>query len=439
MSVKTSESLSSPAAQPRLHYAWVVAGTTFVVLTLSASVRGAFSLLIEPLRTEYGWSRTSIAAASTINLILFGLMGPVAAALIIRFGLRKVVMSALCTVAAGALLATQATQVWHLWLSWGMVMGIGQGCLATVLAASVSSTWFVERRAMVAGLLIAAGTAGTLLFLPLNRWLVDHYSWHQVSFTIAAAMLAALPLVFFFILNQPEDKGLRAYGAPADYATPDRPRNPIRLAWSALTLSVRSGMFWILFGSFTVCGITTSGMVQTHFVDAAKDSGIKRSTAASLIVVIGVFDLLGALGSGWLSDRYDPRKLLFGFYALRGLSLLIFQQVLSLGASNFGLLVVLALYGLDWVATVPPTVKLANDLFPGKGPLIYGWVFAGHQLGGGAAAAITAWSRDVTGSFQAAFVFGGVAALITAFACLRIGQPPISGSAALHSRIGQAA
>jgi sugar phosphate permease len=407
----------------RFHYAWTVAATTFVVLTLSASVRGVFSLLIEPLRNEFGWSRTSIAAASTINLVLFGLMGPIAAAFIVRFGLRKVVISALLAVACGALMATQATQVWHLWLSWGVVMGIGQGCLATILAASVASTWFVEKRAMVAGLLIAAGTAGTLLFLPLNRWLVDKYSWHQVSFTIAAAMVAAVPLVFLFIRNTPEDIGLRAYGAAKGYVTPQRPANPIRLAASALTTSARSGMFWILLGSFTVCGITTSGMIQTHFVDAAKDSGIKRSTAASLIVVIGVFDLLGAIGSGWLSDRYDPRKLLFFYYALRGLSLLVFQQVLSLGASNLGLLVVLALYGLDWIATVPPTVKLANDLFPGKGPLVYGWVFAGHQLGGGAAAAITAWSRDHTGSFQTAFVFGGVMALVTAFACLRIGRP----------------
>jgi MFS family permease len=417
-SSSVSRDVGSPS--PRLHYAWVVAFTTFVVLMLSASVRGAFGLLIGPLNTQFGWSRSEISTASTINLVLFGLMGPIAAAFIIRYGLRKVVISALCLIAAGAFLATQATSVWHLWVAWGVIMGIGQGCLATVLAASVASAWFVDRRSLIGGVLTAAGTAGTLVFLPLNRWLVDTYNWKQVSYTIGIATLAGIPLVLLFIRNTPEDKGLRAYGAPANWVTPARPSNPIRLAWTGLTSSVNSGIFWLLFGSFTVCGITTSGMIQVHFVDAAGDNGIGRKAAGWLIVVIGVFDLLGAIGSGWLTDRYDPRKLLFIYYALRGLSLLVFEQVLNLGATNVGLLLVLGLYGLDWVATVPPTMKLANELFASKGPVVYGWLFAGHQLGGGLAAFLTAQSRDQTGSFQAAFVTGGVLALVTAFACLRI-------------------
>lgn len=412
------------ALSRRVHPAWIVATATFVVLMLTASVRGAFGLLIEPLHTQHGWSRTSIAAASTINLVLFGLMGPLAAALMVRFGLRRVVISALTTVAAGSVLATLATQAWHLWIAWGVLMGIGQGCVATVLAASVASLWFFQHRAMVSGILIAAGTAGTLVFLPLNRWLVDTYSWTRVSYLIAGACILAIPLVLSFVVDRPEHIGFSALGAQPEQQPISPPRNPLMTAWTGLTSSINSGMFWLLLGSFTVCGVTTSGMVQVHFVDAAGDHGIGRSAAATLVVLIGVFDLIGVIGGGWLADRFDARVLLFCFYALRGVSLLLFDAVLESGASSPVLIATMALYGLDWVATVPPTVRLANELFPGQGTVVYGWVFAGHQLGGGAAAALTAWSRDSTGSFQSAFVVGGLLAIVAGFACLGIGKVP---------------
>jgi sugar phosphate permease len=420
----------------RIHQAWIVAATTFVVLMLTASVRGAFGLLIDPLSQQFGWSRTSITTASTINLVLFGLMGPVAAALMVRFGLRRVVISALITIASGSILATFSTAPWHLWVSWGVVMGIGQGCVATVLAATVASVWFVERRAMVSGILIAAGTAGTLVFLPLNRWLVDNYSWTRVSYLIAGACLASVPLVVLFVVDRPEQVGTTAFGAPTGYKTPTSPRNPLANAWAGLTQSVHSGIFWLLLGSFTVCGITTAGIVQVHFVDAAGDHGITRSAASGLVVLIGVFDLVGVIGGGWLADRVDARTLLFCFYALRGVSLLVLDNVLRAGTSRIVLIAAMALYGLDWVATVPPTVRLANELFPGRGTIVYGWVFAGHQLGGGAAAALAAWSRDRTGSFQSSFVVGGLLALVTAFACLGIGRTPVVGTVQHAQRAG---
>ncbi len=412
--------------QGRVHYAWVVAITTFFVLLLSASVRGVFGLLIMPLHHEFGWSRSAVSAATLINLVLYGLMGPVAAALMVRFGMRKVVIGALTLIAASAVMSSLAWAPWHLWLSWGVGMGIGQGSLAIVLAASVSATWFVERRGMVSGILTAAGTAGTLIFLPLNERLVDHYSWRFVAITICATTLAAIPLVLLFVHNNPEDKGLRAYGAPEGYRAPERQQNPLRNAARGLAESVHSGIFWVLLGSFTVCGITTSGLVLVHFPDAAHDHGIARSAAAGLFVLIGIFELLGALASGWLTDRFDPRRLLFGYYLLRGLSLLVFDQVLALGSHHLGLLMVLIVYGLDWVATVPPTIALANQLFGrDRGPIVFGWLFAGHQLGGGLAAWLAAWSRDASGSFQMSFMIGGITAIVAAFACLRIGRTPV--------------
>jgi sugar phosphate permease len=408
----------------RLHPSWVVALATFVVLLFSSSVRGAITLLINPLMDEYGWSRSAVTAAASINLLLFGFMGPFASALMVRYGLRKVVSTALCLIAIGALLSTQATAPWHLWLSWGLVMGTGQGCLASVLAANVASAWFVEKRGMVSGMLTAAGTAGQLIFVPLNARLIDSFSWRFVSVTIACATMCAVPLVLGLVRNKPEDIGMRAYGAPEGYETPPKPGNPIRLAFSTLADVRRSGLFWTLFGSFFICGLSTSGLVQVHFVPAAKDAGIAKGSAAVLLLMIGVFDLLGSLGSGWLTDRVDPRKLLFVYYALRGLALLVFDQALGHAAGSLGLLGVVVFYGLDWVATVPPTIALAGKCFGRtRGPVVYGWLFAGHQLGGAIAAQGAARLREWTGSYQLSFIIGGIFCLIAAFGSLRIRTP----------------
>jgi MFS family permease len=415
-----------------LHRAWIVAGATFVVIMFSASVRGAITLLIEPLMDEFSWSRGSVTAAASINLALFGLMGPFASALMVRFGLRKVVMLALCLIAAGAFISTRATSPWHLWVSWGLVMGVGQGCLATVLAANVASTWFVKQRGAVSGALTAAGSAGTLVFIPLNERLVSSYSWRFVCGTIVIATLAAVPLVAGFVRNKPEDVGMLAYGAPAGHRTPPKPGNPVALAFGTLKDIASSGMFWLLFGSFVVCGVTTSGLVQVHFVPAAADHGISASAAATLFVLIGVFDLVGAIGSGWLTDRIDPRMLLFVYYSFRGLSLFLLDVTLDHGATNAVLIAVVVFYGLDWVATVPPTIALANENFgPSRGPVVYGWLFAGHQLGGAVAAWAAAQSREATGSYATSFVAGGLFCLIAAFGVLRIRRASEPGTVGL--------
>jgi MFS family permease len=408
----------------RWHRAWAVAGATFVVLLFSASVRGAITLLIDPLMTEFGWSRGAVTAAASINLLLFGVTGPFASAAMVRFGLRRVVSTALVLMAVGATISTEARSPWHLWLSWGVVMGIGQGCLATVLAANVASAWFVEKRGAVTGALTAASSAGTLVFIPLNERLVSTYSWRFVCGAIAVATLTAVPLVIGAIRNRPEDVGLTAYGAPPGWASPPKPRNPVALAFGTLRDIKSSGMFWILFGSFFVCGVTTSGLVQVHFVPAAADHDITKGAAASLFVLIGIFDLIGALGSGWLTDRYDPRTLLFAYYGLRGISLVVFDNMLGHGATNVGLIAVIVFYGLDWIATVPPTIALANRQFgTQRGPVVYGWLFAGHQLGGALAAWLAAQTRDWTGSYQLSFVIGGALCFVAAFGVLRVRDP----------------
>jgi MFS family permease len=415
--------MANAEVRPR-HLAWRIAAMAFFVLLFSSSVRGTFALLISPLMKEYGWSRSVTTLPASVNLLVFGFTGPFAAALMVRFGLRKVVVASLIVIALGALGATQATAPWHLIVAWGVVMGLGMGCTATVLASSVASTWFFEKRGVVTGVLVAAGTAGQMIFIPLNRWLVATYSWRAANVVIAVATLGSIVLVLIFVVNRPEDRGLTAYGAPAGYEAPIRTERPIRQALEGLRDAWNSGLFWILWGSFFICGITTNGLVQTHWFESTADHGITRSTASTLLVTIGLFDLFGSLASGWLTDRFDPRHLLFAYYAFRGLSLFALDSVLKLGATNIGLLTVIAFYGLDWVATVPPTIVLANRLFgPQRGSIVYGWLFAGHQLGAAVAAWASAAARDWTGSFRLAYTVGGVLCIVAAFGVLRIGRP----------------
>lgn len=410
---------SDPA---RVHYAWIVFGASFLTLLGAAGFRSAPSVLIDPLHDEFGWSRGTVGLAVSINVLLFGFIGPFAAALQQRFGLRRVTVVALAVIATGALLTTQMTQPWHLFLLWGLIVGTGSGCMATVFAGTVATRWFVSHRGLVTGALTAATASGQLVFLPVLTRLADGPGWRWVGFTIALSAVGVIPVVALVLRDRPEDIGLRALGATAD-DPPSVARadagNPIGTAFAALRDAWSSGPFWLLWGSFLVCGLSTTGLVQTHFISAAHDHGISHTRAGGYLALIGVFDVIGTVGSGWLTDRVDPRKLLLAYYLLRGLSLFVLDPALA--TEGGGLTGFMVFYGLDWVATVPPTIALCIQIFGReRGPLVYGWVFAGHQVGG----AIAAWGagalHDRTGSYKASFVVAGIACLVAAAGVLRI-------------------
>ena len=395
-------------------------GVAFFTLLAAAGFRSTPGVLIDPLHDEFGWSRGTIGIAVSVNLVLFGLIGPFAAALMSRYGLRRVVATALVTISIGALGTTQMTSPWQLIALWGVVVGIGSGCMATVFAATVATRWFVANRGVVTGTLTAASATGQLIFLPVLSRLATGVGWRWVGVTIALAALAAVPIVLLLLRDDPSDLGLLPYGAPSDYVAPERSSNPIRTAFSALHDVRTSGAFWLLFGSFFICGLSTNGLIQTHFISAAHDHNINETTAAGLLALVGVFDVIGTIGSGWLTDRVDPRRLLFAYYALRGLSLMVLDPALD--ARNAGLWTFMVFYGLDWVATVPPTVALCSQQFGReRAAVVYGWVFAGHQIG----AAAMAWGagslRDATGSYRPAWIIAGLGCLIAAAGTQRIG------------------
>ncbi len=405
----------------RIHPAWIVAGITFGTLFATAGFRSAPSVLILPLEEDFGWRRDVISLAVAINVLLYGLTAPFAAALMERFTVRKVVMAALTTVGTGALLTIWMSQSWHLMLLWGVVVGVGTGSMALVFAATIANRWFVKRRGLVIGILTAAAASGQLVFLPGLSKLAQDPGWRASSLVIALGAYLMVPLIFFFLKEDPQSIGSAPYGAAKDWVPPVLEKgNAAKVAINTLKDASKVRNFWYLVGSFFVCGLSTSGLIGTHFIPAAHDHGMPTVTAASLLALIGVFDVVGTIFSGYLTDRIDPRKLLFFYYLLRGLSLFLLPSILF-STLHPSTLVFIIFYGLDWVATVPPTVLLCRQvLTPEKGAIIYGWVFAAHQIGGAIAAFGAAVLRIKFGDYAAAFYVTGVMCVVTSYYVLQI-------------------
>lgn len=404
-----------------IHYAWVVAAVTFLILIGASAIRSAPGVLITSLQDEFGWSRATISVAISINLVIFGIVGPFAAALMERYGIRKVVSIALLAMSMGALSTLLMTQPWQLYLSWGLIVGLSTGSIVSVVAASVSQRWFVARRGIVVGALTAAGATGQLAFLPLLAWLASSYGWQAVSIAAATSALLVLPIAAFLLRNMPSDIGLVPYGAAAEHTFERSQVNPVRRAMQGLRLAGSSRDFWLLAGTFFIYGATTNGLIGTHLIPAGVDHGMTEIAAANLLAVIGIFDIIGTMASGWLTDRYDSRRLLFAYYGLRGLSLMILP--FALDRSDFVLIAFVVFYGLDWVATVPPTVNLAQKTFGAAwGTVVYGWVFSAHQLGAAAAAFVAGYMRGVQGDYVIAFTSAGWLSLMAAALAMQIGR-----------------
>ena len=410
-------------AKSKIHPGWIAVAITFATLMATAGFRSAPSVLIVPLEDAFGWSRSDISLAVAINILLFGLVSPFAAALMEKFGIRKVVMLALTTVSFGAFLTIFIQAPWQLIATWGVIVGVGTGSMALVFAATVANRWFVAKRGLVTGILTAASATGQLIFLPGLSHIALTYGWKSVSITVASFALLVIPFIYLFLRERPSDLGLLPYGAAADWQPPAKSElSAFALAIDTLKQSSKRKDFWYLFGSFFVCGLSTSGLIGTHFIPAAHDHGMPTTLAASLLAMIGIFDVIGTVFSGWLTDRYDPRKLLFFYFGLRGLSLFLLPSILfsSIEAST---LVFVIFYGLDWVATVPPTIMLCRAVLgPQRASVVYGWVFVGHQIGGAVAAFGAAILRVQIGDYAVAFYISGALCIVTSYFVLQIAK-----------------
>ncbi len=409
-------------ARPRkLHYAWVVAAITFLTLLGAAGVRATPGVLIVPLETEFGWSRATISFAVGVNIFLYGLIGPFAAAVMDRFGLRRTMLAALALIATGVALTPLMRQPWQLVLLWGVVVGIGSGSTALVLGATVAARWFAVRRGLVMGVLTASTATGQLVFLPLLASLAVDHGWRMVSLVVAAVAVGLIPLVALLMRDRPGDIGLAPYGAdPGAPPTAASRGNPAATAILALRDGLRSRDFWLLAGSFFICGASTNGLIGTHLIPACVDHGIPAVRGAGLLAAMGIFDFVGTTLSGWLSDRWSNRGLLAWYYGLRGLSLMYLPFAFDM--SFYGLPVFAVFYGLDWIATVPPTVRLTAQIFgSARGPIIFGWIAAAHQMGAAIAAFGAGALRTALGTYLEAFMLAGFLCLGAALMVLLIG------------------
>ncbi|GEK00321.1 MFS transporter [Streptomyces sp. ATE26] len=417
-----------PARRRRVHRAWYVAAVTFVTIIGAAAFRSLPGLLIDPLHQEFGWSRGTIGAAVSVNLALYGLTAPFAAALMDRFGIRRVVAVALTVIAVGSGLTVWMTAPWQLMLYWGLLVGLGSGSMALAFAATVTNRWFTERRGLVSGILTAASASGQLIFLPVLSWTVEHHGWHPAAVTVALAALAVVPFVWILLRDHPADVGLKPYGAGEFVPKPPPVTGAARRTLGVLASAARTGPFWLLAGTFAICGASTNGLIQTHFVPAAHDHGMPVTAAASLLAVVGVFDVVGTIASGWFTDRFEPRRLLAVYYALRGVSLLFLPMLLG-PSVHPPMVFFIVFYGLDWVATVPPTLALCREQYGEDSAIVFGWVLASHQVGAALVAFLGGVARDAFGSYDMVWYASGTLCAMAALMALVIRRRPAAAPA----------
>ena len=418
--------MSSPRKR-LIHPAWIVAAVGFLALVGAAGFRSAPGVMMIPLEEEFGWGSATISLAISINILLFGLTAPFAAALMSRFGLRKVTTTALLLISAGSALSIFVTTPFMLILTWGILIGLGSGSMALVFAATITNTWFYARRGLVSGVLSAGSATGQLIFLPVMAGLVTTSGWRAASLVIAGAALAVVPLILLFMRNSPADIGVRRFGesekvaaqVAAENAAAAPTGNPARYALTTLREAARTKTFWALAIGFAICGATTNGLIGVHFIPSAHDHGMPETTAAGLLAAVGIFDIMGTVASGWLTDRVNPRILLGIYYFGRGISLMLLPVLLS-ATIHPSLIVFIVIYGLDWVATVPPTIAICNEVFGKKGPIVFGWVFASHQVGASIAAVVAGIIRDQTGEYTYAWFGAAALCAVAAWISFRI-------------------
>lgn len=404
-----------------IHYGWIVAAITFLTMLTMSAALGLPGAMLQPLGKEFGWSTEQISSSLALRFALFGLMGPFAAVLMERWGLRAVICTGLALVGLGMALVTMASQLWQLFVLWSLMLGLGTGMTALVLGAVVANRWFVARRGLVVGMLTASSATGQLAFLPVAAWMIEHWGWRSatVPVFVASALIAVLALLF--VRDRPSDLGLVPFGGDASAPPPPAMAMNFGTPFKVLAEAARNRTFWLLAGTFFICGLSTNGLVQTHFISLCGDNGMGPVPAASVLAMMGAFDFVGTILSGWLSDRYDNRKLLFWYYGLRGLSLfwLPHSEFTIYGLGLFAMF-----YGLDWIATVPPTVKLAGAAFgPAKVGMVFGWVFAAHQLGAATAAYGAGFARTLLLTYTPALYVAGGACLLAAAIVMAIRRP----------------
>jgi len=398
----------------RFHYAWVVTAVTFLALLAASAVRAAPGVIIVPLEQEFGWDRAVISLAVSISLITFGLGGPVGGTLIDRIGPRRALLAALAMIAVGLFFLLSLRDLWVLYLVWGILIGVGTGIASHVTGTTVAHRWFRTHRGLVIGLFGAATSVGQLIFVPQMMALTVSDGWRAGILLLLIASVAIVVPVVLLMRDRPSDIGVRAYGEDPAVSAAEQAADARR---TPLALAIRNRDFWLLAASFFVCGYTSNGLVGTHLIPHAMEHGFTSVTSATAVGLMGSMNIVGTLASGWFSDRYDNRKLLAAYYGFRALSLVALPFIYD-GQWLYAFAV---LYGLDWIATVPPTANLTAQIF-GRASLgqLYGWIFFSHMIGAAIAAFAGGYFHTVLGDYHLMFVSAALMGFIAVGLALRI-------------------
>jgi sugar phosphate permease len=405
----------------RLHYAWVIVAVTFLATIMIAGVRATPTVLIVPFEQEFHWSRAAISFAIGINLLLYGAVGPFAAAVMDRFGARRTITFALAVTAAGVALTPMMSEPWHLVALWGVLVGLSTGFVGAYLSAFIAARWFATREGLVVGILTAGFAAGQLVFLPTMATLATSAGWRFASFVLVAVVVVLLPVIAVFMRDRPEDLGLARYGDRSLSRPAASPAgNPVTVAFRALAVGMRSRDFWLIAAGYFACGATTNGLIGTHLIPACIDHGLSEVAGAGLLAATGVFALIGGTISGWLSDRCDNRILLCCYYGFRGLALLYLPFALDM--SFYGLTLFSMVYGLDWIAAAPPTVRLLSGVVGSERiGIMVAWITVIHQIGSASVAYFAGVLRIAYGTYFEAFMISGMLLVAVAVMALFIG------------------
>ena len=401
----------------RIHYSWFILVITFFSIIVAGITLSSSGVFLGPFEQEFGWDRSVIAMAFAISLFLYGISGPFMAALLEVIGLKKMMLAAMAVLIVGIALTLLMQQAWQLMIIWGFIIGLGASLFLTVLSPFVANNWFEKRRGLALGILTASTATGQLVLLPILAMIIEESSWRWAIALIIVLSSIMFMMILLFMKNKPKDVGLLPYGLEEQRveSEEEQKKNPIIIAFNGLFEAVKVKEFWLLAGSFFICGLSTSGLIGTHFVSYCISFGIPLVTAASFLSFMGIFNLVGTTLSGWLSDRFDNRWLLFWYYLLRGASLVLLPYALSQGSITL-LILFTAFYGLDWIATVPPTIGISRQIFgTQKSGIIYGWIFASHQAGAAVAAYGGGLIYKFFNSYTWAFFLAGVFCLLASF------------------------
>ncbi|MEH7380866.1 MFS transporter [Bacillus sp. JJ1533] len=409
----------------RIHYSWFILAITFFSIIVAGIVMSSSGVFIDPFEKEFGWDRSVIALAFAISLFLFGISGPFMAALLEVIGLKKMMFGSMATLLTGLMLTLIINQSWQLIIIWGVIIGLGASLFLTVVSPYVANHWFEKRRGLAVGILTASTATGQLILLPVLATIIDNYSWRLAIGLIMILSFIMLIIILLFMKNTPKEVGIIPYGLEEEIQESNdvQKENPIIIAFNGLSKAAKVKEFWLLAGSFFICGLSTNGLIGTHFISYCISFGVPLITAASLLSFMGIFNLVGTTLSGWLSDRFDNRWLLFWYYSLRGASLVLLPYALFEG--SFTLLAIFTVfYGLDWIATVPPTISISRQIFGIKtSGIIYGWIFAFHQAGAAAAAYGGGLIYKFFDTYTWAFFLAGVFCLFASLFVIIIKKP----------------